>query len=106
MGKKLFNYVIGIIWSDVADKMRGVKVPASPRRATLTPLILPAFNGNQAALSRNPKIASRIGRRAVGSGTRHWQRRSSLQIKYNPPYQKESSESVSKSNGQKPICNM
>jgi type I restriction enzyme M protein len=52
----------------------------------LTPLILPAFNGNQAALSRNPKIASRIDRRAAESGTRHWQRRSSLQIKYNPPY--------------------
>ena len=70
--------------------MRGVKVPASPRRATLTPLILPAFNGNQAALSHNPKIASRIDRRAAGSGTRHWQRRSSLQIKYNPPFSDKS----------------
>ena len=75
-----------IIWSDVADKMRGVKVPVSPRRATLTPLILPAFNGNQAALSRNPKIASRMDRRAAGSGVRHWKRKASLQIKYNPPY--------------------
>ena len=79
------NEVKCIIWSDVADKMRGVKVSASPRRATLTPLILPAFNSNQAAFSRNPKIASRMDRRAAGSGTRHWQRRSSLQIKYNPP---------------------
>ena len=81
-----FDVILMIIWSDVADKMRGVKVPASPRRATLTPLILPAFNGNQAALSRNPKIASRMNQRTAGSGTRHWQRRSSLQIKYNPPY--------------------
>ena len=84
--KGVSSLIPDIIWSDIADKMRGVKAPASPRRATLTPLILPALSGNQAALSRNLKIASRVDRRAVGSGARHWQKKVSLQIKYNPPY--------------------
>jgi type I restriction-modification system DNA methylase subunit len=36
------DYVMAIIWSDVADKCKGVKVPVGPRRATLTPLPLSA----------------------------------------------------------------
>lgn len=37
-----FDVILYIIWSGVADKGKGVKVPVGPRRATLTPLPLSA----------------------------------------------------------------
>ena len=37
-----FDVILYIIWSSVADKSKGVKVPVGPRRATLTPLSLSA----------------------------------------------------------------
>lgn len=41
-GTEGFDAIVGIIWSGVADKSKGVKVPVGPRRATLTPLPLSA----------------------------------------------------------------